>query len=128
MAVEPAFDETIHAPVRLRICGLLRHVEEMDFTVLREALGVSDASLSKHLRALAEEGYVATAKRASTARLDARRLTWVRLTRTGRTAFDAHVAELRRIAQGFVGEAAEQGPAADPGDEPAEVLRPPRVT
>jgi DNA-binding MarR family transcriptional regulator len=128
VAVEPAFDETIHAPVRLRMCGVLRHVEEMDFAVLRETLGVSDASLSKHLRALAEEGYVATDKRASAARADARRLTWVRLTRTGRAAFDAHVAELRRIAQGFVGEAAAQRPAVDPGGEPAEALRPRRVT
>lgn len=128
MAVEPAFDETIHAPVRLRMCGLLRHVEEMDFAVLRETLGVSDASLSKHLRALAEEGYVATTKRASAARLDARRLTWVRLTRPGRTAFDAHVAELRHIAEGFVGEPVAHRPAVDPGDEPAEVLRTPQVT
>lgn len=113
MAVEPAFDETIHAPVRLRICGLLRQVEEMDFAVLRGTLDISDASLSKHLKALADAGYVATTKRSSTARLDARRLTWVRQTRVGRVAFDAHVAELRRIAQGLVGGPAVAQTTAD---------------
>lgn len=100
MALEPRFDETIHAPTRLRVCGMLRPVDEIDFAVLRDSLGVSDASLSKHLKVLTEAGYVATTKRASTTRSDSRRLTWVRLTAAGRRAFDAHVAALRDIAAG----------------------------
>lgn len=101
MDPDARFDETIHAPVRLRICGMLRSVDELDFAVLRDTLGVSDASLSKHLKVLADVGYVETTKRASDARDDYRRLTWVRLTAAGRKAFDAHVAELRVIAAGF---------------------------
>lgn len=42
---EPVFDEIIHAPVRLRICGLLRHLDEIEFAVLRETLMISDAEL-----------------------------------------------------------------------------------
>jgi DNA-binding MarR family transcriptional regulator len=95
------FNETIHAPLRLRICGLLRPADEIDFAVLRETLGISDASLSKHLKVLTEAGFVRTKKRASATRSDSRRLTWVRLTPSGRKAFDEHVAELRIIAAGF---------------------------
>ena len=92
------FDDVIHAPVRLRICGVLRPVEQMDFAVLRDTLDVSDATLSKHLKTLAEAGYVRMTKAASASRADARRLTWVTLTPAGRDAFDAHVRALQVIA------------------------------
>jgi DNA-binding MarR family transcriptional regulator len=98
VAVEPAFDETIHAPTRLRICGLLRHLDDIDFPVLRDTLRMSDASLSKHLRVLINAGYVSMTKNPSPTRSDARRLTRIKQTRTGRHAFDAHMEELRRIA------------------------------
>ena len=98
---ETGFDDTIHAPVRLRISGLLRGAEKVDFAVLRDTLGVSDATLSKHLRVLTEAGYVKATKGASAARSDARRVTWVAQTTAGRRAFDAHVAELRRITEGL---------------------------
>lgn len=107
MRSESVFDETIHAPVRLRICGLLRRVDEIDFAVLRDTLVISDASLSKHLRVLVDAGYVSMTKSSSPTRSDARRLTWVKQTPTGRHAFDAHVEELRRIAVGFVPAAPE---------------------
>jgi DNA-binding MarR family transcriptional regulator len=100
VVVEPAFDATIHAPARLRLCGLLRHVEEIDFAVLRDTLGISDASLSKHLKVLLDAEYVSMTKGRSPVRVDARRLTWVKLTPDGRHAFDAHVEELQHIAAG----------------------------
>lgn len=96
--IEARFDDVIHAPARLRICGVLRPVEQVDFAVLRDTLGLSDATLSKHLRTLAEAGYVRLTKAASAARKDARRLTWVTLTPAGRDAFDAHVRALQQIA------------------------------
>ncbi|GIG40550.1 transcriptional regulator [Cellulomonas phragmiteti] len=99
----PRFDEVIHAPVRLRVCGLLAAAEQVEFSVVRDALKVSDATLSKHLKVLAEAGFVDVRKAASAHRSDARRLTWLRLTDEGRRAFSAHVAELRAIAQGVVG-------------------------
>jgi len=95
---EARFDDVIHAPARLRICGVLRAVEQMDFAVLRDTLNVSDTTLSKHLKTLAEAGYVSLTKAASAARTDARRLTWVTLTPAGRNAFDAHVRALKEIA------------------------------
>lgn len=92
------FNDLIHAPVRLRICGLLRPVEQLDFAVLRDTLGVADAALSKHLKLLADAGYVRLVKQASVNRGDSRRLTWVGLTPTGADAFDSHVRALREIA------------------------------
>ncbi|TWP32950.1 transcriptional regulator [Leekyejoonella antrihumi] len=99
--MRPAFNDTIHAAIRLRICGLLRHLDEIDFAVLRDTLGTSDATLSKNLRVLVDAGYISMTKAASPTRSDARRLTWVRQTPAGRHAFDGHIEELRRIAVGF---------------------------
>ena len=95
---EARFDETIHAPVRLRICGLLRPVDDLDFAVLRDTLEISDATLSKHLKTLAAAGYVSSRKAASAERGDARQITWLSLTKTGRSAFAAHVRALQEIA------------------------------
>lgn len=95
---DTGFDTLIHAPVRLRICGLLRQAERIDFAVLRDALGVSDATLSKHVKTLASAGYVSSGRAASSDRHDARQITWLSLTAAGREAFDAHVRALREIA------------------------------
>lgn len=96
----PAFNELIHAPLRLRICGLLRNVDELEFSVVRDALAIDDAKLSKHLKVLADAGLVSLRKERSSARTDSRRLTWVTLTPTGSTALEAHLAALANIAVG----------------------------
>lgn len=95
---EARFDTTIHAPVRLRICGLLRQVDRLDFAVLRDALEVSDSTLSKNVKTLTTAGYVSPGKATSADRSDARQITWLSLTRAGQSAFDAHVRALQQIA------------------------------
>lgn len=45
-------------PVRLRIQGLLRQADRLNFAVLRDALEVTDATLSKHVKILGSAGYV----------------------------------------------------------------------
>ena len=94
MTVKPAFDEIIHAPNRLRICAALASVTEAEFATLREVLGVSDPVVSKHLRVLHEAGYVSISKPTGG---PGRVRTWVGLTRAGRRAYEAHIAELRRL-------------------------------
>jgi DNA-binding MarR family transcriptional regulator len=96
---ELAFDEIIHAPMRLRICGLLRPVDALSFMVLRETLDLTPATLSKHLKVLTDCGYVSVSKSATRERVDFRRVAWVRLTPSGRAAFDGHVAALRAITR-----------------------------
>jgi DNA-binding MarR family transcriptional regulator len=95
-AVEPRFDAVVHAPPRLQICGLLAAVDTMEFAAVRDAVGVSDSVLSKHVKQLEEAGYVAVRK----ATIASRQRTSVALTKAGREAFGAHVAELRRITGG----------------------------
>lgn len=90
----PVFDEIIHSPLRLQLCALLSPLEEAEFAVLREELGVSDSVLSKHLSQLEEVGYVALRKSA----VNGRQRTWAGLTAKGRRALAGHVAELKRIA------------------------------
>lgn len=102
-AAEPAFNEVIHSPVRLRICGVLRRMSELEFAVIRDTLALTDAHLSKNLKVLADAGFVAVHKESSVARRDARRLTWVALTSAGRQALDRHLAALAQIADGEVG-------------------------
>jgi DNA-binding MarR family transcriptional regulator len=92
-AVEPRFDGVVHAPPRLQICGLLAAVDMMEFAAVRDAVAVSDSVLSKHVKQLEEAGYVAVRK----ATVASRQRTTLALTASGRAAFAAHVAELRRI-------------------------------
>ena len=101
MASEGTFNELIHAPLRLRICGLLRSVDRLDFAVLRDTIEVSDPTLSKHLKVLSEAGFIVMKKSASPMRADARRITWVSLTTAGKRAFDGHLQALRHITAGF---------------------------
>lgn len=94
------FHEVIHAPVRLRICGLLRQVDALEFSVIRDALELKDANLSKNLKVLADAELVQATKEPSPDRGDSRRLTWVALTPAGHSALEAHLAALRAIAEG----------------------------
>lgn len=94
------FDEFLHSPVRLRICGLLNNADSIEFHVLRETLEITDAHLSKTVKALADAGYITVSKKASDERSDSRRLTWLSLTSTGRSAFAQHFRALRVIAAG----------------------------
>ncbi|MGY1802816.1 transcriptional regulator [Blastococcus sp. SYSU D00922] len=92
-SVQPRFDSVVHMPPRLQVCGLLAAVTDMDFALVRERVGVSDSVLSKHVKQLEEAGYVTVRKSTRASRVR----TNLALTAAGRAAFDAHVAELRRI-------------------------------
>ena len=99
MSVSPAFPDEIHAPNRLRILSLLRPLEDAEFTAVQEALGLSDANLSRTIKTLAELQYVTMTKLATSER-DRRRHTSVRITRLGAKTFDEHVAALRQRVAG----------------------------
>ena len=99
-ATAAEFNEVIHSPVRLRLCGVLRRGVELEFAVVRDTLDLTDAHLSKNLRVLSDAGFVAVRKERSPDRADARRLTWITLTPEGRRAVEAHLAALAQIAEG----------------------------
>lgn len=110
MSAQPVaeFNDVIHSPVRLRICGLLRHVDELEFSVARDTLEVTDAHLSKNLKVLAEAEIITLRKERSQERNDSRKRTWIALTADGRQALEGHLAALTDIAGG--GASAETPP------------------
>ena len=88
------FNELIHAPNRLQICAMLISVAEMEFKAIKLQLDVSDSVLSKHIKALQDEGYVKQEKRTNKL---GRPNTWVAITEHGKKRFTAHVNALRQI-------------------------------
>ncbi|MGX1975458.1 transcriptional regulator [Streptomyces kronopolitis] len=92
---DPAFDEVIHAPNRLRICTTLATVDAMEFSVVRDVLAVSDSVLSKHVKVLQAASYVSVTK----VRNGSHPRTWLALTPEGRDALAGHITELRRIVE-----------------------------
>jgi DNA-binding MarR family transcriptional regulator len=90
-------DEHVVAPARLRLMTALTAVSEAEFATLREALGVSDSVLSKHLGALEEVGYLRRHKGVHRGR----RTTWISLTPRGLMALSAHVTALRALIDGI---------------------------
>jgi len=95
----PTLNELIHQPARLRIMAALIALDsdsQVEFTYLRDLLGLTDGNLGGHLRKLEEAGYVAIAKT-----FVARKpRTYVVATSAGRRAFDEHVAALEEILRG----------------------------
>ena len=87
------FDETIHAPNRLRICAFLDATTSAEFSALRDTLGVADSVLSKHLKVLQDAGYLEMSKPTGRGRVR----TWLSLTPAGRQAYHRHVAALRAL-------------------------------
>jgi DNA-binding MarR family transcriptional regulator len=87
-------DSVIHAPVRLQICALLSATDEAEFALIRDETGVSESLLSKHVKQLADAGYVKVRK----GTVASRQRTWLSLTRTGRSAFAAHMRALVELA------------------------------
>lgn len=80
-------------PVRLSLMGSLHAVDEADFKSLKEAIGISDSVLSRHLSALEAAGYVHIKK----GYVGKRPRTWAKLTSSGHQAFAQHVQALKEI-------------------------------
>ena len=93
MDLPRGFDAVLHPPARLQIAAVLANVDDAEFSKLRELVGVSDSVLSKHLAALVGADHIRLRKATS----DGRQRTWASLTRTGRKAFNQHVAALQAL-------------------------------
>src|SRR5437016_799100 len=92
----PDLDDIIHQPARLRIMAALTALgprAQVDFTFLKDKLGLTDGNLGAHLRALEDAGYIAVEKTF----VERRPKTFVAPSATGRKAFTAHVAALQSI-------------------------------
>jgi DNA-binding MarR family transcriptional regulator len=93
VTAQPRFDDLIHPSTRLSIVALLAAADWVDFAFVRDRLGLSDSALSKQFATLEDAGYIVIERLLA----NGRRRVQVRLTDTGRHAFDGHVAALREI-------------------------------
>ncbi|WP_257060790.1 transcriptional regulator [Corynebacterium kozikiae] len=71
--------------------------KEMKFAKLRDATELSNASLSKHLGALEQVGYITRFREYGSTR--AKDTVWVMLTAAGSAAFQSHWAALRELVE-----------------------------
>jgi len=89
-------NDLIHQPVRLRIMAALSSLdsrEQVDFSFLKDKLGLTDGNLGAHLRALEDASYILVEKTF----VERRPKTFVSVSAAGRKAFAAHVAALQSI-------------------------------
>ena len=89
-------NEMIHQPIRLRVMAALFALDsdaEVDFTFLRKQLQLTDGNLGAHLEKLESASYLAVRK----AFVGRKPKTFLRLTRTGRRAFEDYVEALRSL-------------------------------
>ena len=87
------FDDLLNSPTRLSILAALSRLEDVEFSVLRDSLEVSDSVLSKQATLLETAGYVQIRK----GHVGKRPRTWLALSKNGRTALARHVAALRAV-------------------------------
>lgn len=93
MSLIANLNKAFESRVRLGVMSALMVEAELDFTALRDLLGVSDGNLASHLRALEEAGYVQVQK-SFVGRKPNTRYT---LTVAGRQAFQQHLAALEQL-------------------------------
>ena len=79
-------NRVIHEPARLLLVALLAGVKEADFLWLLRESGLTKGNLSSHLARLEEAGYIDMQKTFK-GKIP---LTVLRLTRAGKSAFDAY--------------------------------------
>ena len=94
-----SLNETIHQTVRLRIMSALCALPDdaqVDFSTLRQHLGVTDGNLGGHLRKLDAAGYLEITK----IFVDMKPKTRLRASEAGRAAFLEHVLALQEVIRG----------------------------
>jgi DNA-binding transcriptional ArsR family regulator len=88
-----SIDRVIHEPARLMITAHLYVVDSADYVYLMQNTGLTWGNLSSHLSRLEEAGYVDIVKEF----VERKPHTMVRLTDTGRSAFDAYRRQMRAL-------------------------------
>ncbi len=89
------FDPIIHQPSRLSIMAVLAGCESADFVYLQGATGLTRGTLSKHLKKLADAGYITIAKTFKGSYPN----TSASLTPTGRKAFRKYRRQYRTFTR-----------------------------
>ncbi len=86
-------NKTFDNRVRLGIMSILMVNEQVDFTRLKELLGVTDGNLASHIKALEKLNYVQVYKQF----VDRKPKTTYRASKAGREAFAKHIEALEKL-------------------------------
>lgn len=89
-------DPIIHQPARLKIMAALKALpprEQLEFTRLKAIVGMTDGNLGAHIVTLEQAGYAEVQKDF----LGKKPRTRIRLTKSGRRAFEHYISFLREI-------------------------------
>lgn len=103
-------DDVVHQRSRLGILTVLAEGSRVQFGFLQEILRLTDGNLSRHLKTLADAGYVRIDKGFE----DRRPRTWIRITRPGRRALEAEIG----LLEALVGESQRGRKETRPVDDP----------
>jgi DNA-binding MarR family transcriptional regulator len=95
MSGHPAngLDDVVHQRVRLGILTIAHEAHQVEFSYLRTNLELTAGNLSQHLTVLENAGLVTIEKGYE----GKRARTWITLTKAGRTALRAEIAQLKRL-------------------------------
>jgi len=88
-------DKAFENRIRLGIMSALMVNEQLDFTALKELLGVTDGNLASHLRSLEKSNYITFSKLF----LDRKPLTRYSATPLGIKAFTKHIHAIEKLLQ-----------------------------
>ena len=86
-------NKTFDHRVRLGIMSILMVNDEVDFTRLKELLGVTDGNLASHIKALEKLNYIEVYKQF----VNRKPKTTYRASKEGRVAFAKHIEALEKI-------------------------------
>lgn len=94
-------NDIIHQPVRLKIMATLNTLppdEFIDFVRLRAIVGATEGNLGAHLSTLEKSEYIAVIKD----HIGKKPRTQMRMTASGRHAFEQHLVELKALLSGNI--------------------------
>jgi DNA-binding MarR family transcriptional regulator len=95
MTSHPAngLDDVVHQRVRLGILAIAHEARQVEFSYLRDTLGLTAGNLSQHLGVLESAGLIVIEKGYA----GKRPRTWVTLTKAGRAALDDEIGQLKML-------------------------------
>jgi DNA-binding MarR family transcriptional regulator len=91
-------EDVVHQRFRLGILVVAEEASRVEFGFLKDALGLTDGNLSRHLQVLEQAGYVDIQK----GYRGRRPRTWIRITKAGRRALTRELNALQELLSGSV--------------------------
>jgi DNA-binding MarR family transcriptional regulator len=87
--------DVVHQRARLGVLAILHETVRAEFGYLRDALELTDGNLSRHLAVLEGAGLISVEKGYE----GKRPRTWVKITKTGRRAFEEEIGALKSLVR-----------------------------